>query len=77
MECDLIAGVVGAMPVNFNSRTHVECDLEILNGCENIEDFNSRTHVECDDASNCTNYRNYRISTHALTWSATNGLDNP
>ena len=33
---------------NFNSRTHVECDLRDLIQSMLPCDFNSRTHVECD-----------------------------
>ena len=37
-----------AKVTNFNSRTHVECDI----GCDTMKskhiNFNSRTHVECD-----------------------------
>ena len=33
---------------NFNSRTHVECDLKYLCIALTPQDFNSRTHVECD-----------------------------
>ena len=39
-----------------------------LVGC--MRDFNSRTHVECD-CSNVTVPLSLKISTHALTWSAT------
>ena len=56
--------------LHFNSRTHVECDL-----CDFVEsviksDFNSRTHVECD-CTGIVRLRQHKISTHALTWSAT------
>ena len=38
-----------------------------------VQDFNSRTHVECDRGMN--SIRNIsKISTHALTWSATLGI---
>ena len=77
-------------PINFNSRTHVECDIGIfvVDGdgyiisthveCDRMNDkkhnasnnFNSRTHVECDRL--CLRFpRMNGISTHALTWSAT------
>ena len=56
--------------MDFNSRTHVECD--VLNFSRNAVaiHFNSRTHVECD----CFGFeipQTISISTHALTWSAT------
>ena len=55
---------------DFNSRTHVECDKIKKSPTLQCRDFNSRTHVECDTApppaADCT-----KISTHALTWSAT------
>ena len=58
-------------PKNFNSRTHVECDGAPRPPIKMPVYFNSRTHVECDrdgatPAADCT-----KISTHALTWSAT------
>ncbi len=35
--------------LNFNSRTHVECDWRFpYKGSAHYDDFNSRTHVECD-----------------------------
>ena len=57
--------------INFNSRTHVECDGAPRPPIKMPVYFNSRTHVECDrdgatPAADCT-----KISTHALTWSAT------
>ena len=33
---------------HFNSRTHVECDREVILVEPDIMNFNSRTHVECD-----------------------------
>ena len=33
---------------NFNSRTHVECDMTAPYVPISLPDFNSRTHVECD-----------------------------
>ena len=58
------------MTIDFNSRTHVECD-----GMRKVErsaknHFNSRTHVECDPFP-IRRSLSLRISTHALTWSAT------
>ena len=55
---------------NFNSRTHVECDLLPLLQSVPLCDFNSRTHVECDRAAAAEPVL-FDISTHALTWSAT------
>ena len=34
--------------LNFNSRTHVECDILLSQHTSNDSNFNSRTHVECD-----------------------------
>ena len=34
--------------MNFNSRTHVECDNNGGTVMVTLGDFNSRTHVECD-----------------------------
>ena len=31
---------------NFNSRTHVECDLGYITSKDLLDNFNSRTHVE-------------------------------
>ena len=55
---------------NFNSRTHVECDRRFANKQTGERDFNSRTHVECD-MFNLECQPHGKISTHALTWSAT------
>ena len=39
---------------NFNSRTHVECDLGYITSKDLLDNFNSRTHVECDaDEKTC------------------------
>ena len=57
--------------MNFNSRTHVECDAFPFRTTFSLSNFNSRTHVECDyDCIDC-HVEYYNISTHALTWSAT------
>ena len=56
--------------VDFNSRTHVECDMIFAFSCRTVDNFNSRTHVECDPKFIFYFY-NVTISTHALTWSAT------
>ena len=39
---------LGIFKIDFNSRTHVECDAfaRRIHGAANH--FNSRTHVECD-----------------------------
>ena len=67
----LSAVLLSAPPHHFNSRTHVECDNSESENEIAITDFNSRTHVECDAIGvNDGTYKNY-ISTHALTWSAT------
>ena len=55
---------------NFNSRTHVECDLGYITSKDLLDNFNSRTHVECDEIC-LANRARKAISTHALTWSAT------
>ena len=55
---------------NFNSRTHVECDQPSSQGLGKQRHFNSRTHVECDIIRHLQQTRP-KISTHALTWSAT------
>ena len=34
--------------INFNSRTHVECDKRRCGAMCRQDHFNSRTHVECD-----------------------------
>ena len=58
------------MSYDFNSRTHVECDQK-LPGLRLVpSDFNSRTHVECDRLP-FYYILGVKISTHALTWSAT------
>ena len=55
---------------DFNSRTHVECDLRTTTEQWKNANFNSRTHVECDFVT-YTVLPLIDISTHALTWSAT------
>ena len=57
--------------IHFNSRTHVECDTRRCIRKLAAVNFNSRTHVECDMKLNRFRHRKQRISTHALTWSAT------
>ena len=55
---------------HFNSRTHVECDVNTAGIFIPTNDFNSRTHVECDIIHRFDSLVK-QISTHALTWSAT------
>ena len=55
---------------DFNSRTHVECDIISLPSFPWFQHFNSRTHVECDKW-HAVLINPFDISTHALTWSAT------
>ena len=59
--------------LDFNPRTHEECDWMIqFKKCQTLY-FNPRTHEECD--INMHSYRYlYNISIHALTRSATNDL---
>ena len=70
VECDQQNGRIVSAKSDFNSRTHVECDCILGRiGGDNLN-FNSRTHVECD--CRCCLFSNVpQISTHALTWSAT------
>ena len=49
----------------------MECDKELGDCLWMIADFNSRTHVECD-CKQGHKHDSRTISTHALTWSATN-----
>ena len=35
---------------SFNPRTHVGCDVSLVNNSLAISRFNPRTHVGCDDA---------------------------
>ena len=49
----------------------MECDNPDNLGADVIAHFNSRTHVECDDGFDPEKSKNRKISTHALTWSAT------
>ena len=68
VECDLCLVLVFVVVDHFNSRTHVECDNFCLLTDTNGINFNSRgvrlraIVVQGDTLS---------ISTHALTWSAT------
>ena len=38
---------------DFNSRTHVECDVFAGIQTADRKHFNSRTHVECDAGRHC------------------------
>ena len=66
--CGLICA---RLALHFNSRTHVECDPRKKDCRLCVEYFNSRTHVECDAIVAPQPGRKRIISTHALTWSAT------
>ena len=56
---------------HFNSRAHVERDRNTLKILRCSENFNSRAHVERDNAGLNGYKKPKKISTHALTWSAT------
>ena len=63
--------VSAAHTADFNSRAHVERDINFINrGHLNDKYFNSRAHVERDRLTP-NNHSSIFISTHALTWSAT------
>ena len=72
VECDLSNWFLVDSTYHFNSRTHVECDQYNANHPLSALNFNSRTHVECD-GKGLFDIVLVHISTHALTWSATNG----
>ena len=55
---------------DFNSRAHVERDQYSTGGRSKVLHFNSRAHVERDLEAGIFN-ADTKISTHALTWSAT------
>ena len=77
--------------VDFNLHTHVECNSPLLPDPKTIvisthvecDEWNDEkcmlmhisTHVECDPSLETTTDSSYPISTHALTWSATNRTD--
>ena len=73
VECDVSTLNSISILLHFNSRTHVECDLYRCSADYIHQNFNSRTHVECDlflrHSADC-----FIISTHALTWSATQSM---
>ena len=52
--------------INFNSRTHVECDKRRCGAMCRQDHFNSRTHVECDRrfANKQTGERDFNSRTH-------------
>ena len=58
---------------DFNSRAHVERDGDEIIVLDGKYDFNSRAHVERDGWARRLDDTNL-ISTHALTWSATQTL---
>ena len=65
--------LTGSEPINFNSRTHVECDP--LRGTAGTSKTFQLTHsrgVRRDEMF--MKYMNGEISTHALTWSTTNAF---
>ena len=71
MECDIhLFHCYNYTTFHFNSRTHVECDGIAFPHLSHTTYFNSRTHVECDPFP-IRRSLSLRISTHALTWSAT------
>ena len=55
---------------NFNSRAHVERDKPFYTIEVVQHNFNSRAHVE-RDRDKTLKHKTKKISTHALTWSAT------
>ena len=71
VERDDLRGIECSECGDFNSRAHVERDyiflMMILRSCY----FNSRAHVE-RDVKTQNHISRLKISTHALTWSATN-----
>ncbi len=73
VECDPVGLLYVLAEADFNSRTHVECDISDTIPNVSGLDFNSRTHVECDANSEDQSATSF-ISTHALTWSATDGV---
>ena len=70
MECDEKNGIVFAEDVNFNSRTHVECDAVLAHHPRQHE---ISTHALTWSATLPGGVGGFppTISTHALTWSAT------
>ena len=60
--------------VNFNSRTHVECDSLVPSNVPDTRDFNSRTHVECDSklVFSSTDHGHFNSRTHVECDLATN-----
>ena len=70
MERDSTKKTVHCGRAYFNSRAHVERDLGDVRKVLVVRNFNSRAHVE-RDAATLENLGLAKISTHALTWSAT------
>ena len=62
-------------PCNFNSHAHVERDIVCAFCTFPCVYFNSPAHVERDD-NLIVKSNKYSISTHTLTWSVTNMLNN-
>ena len=54
----------------------MERDFVETNHVYTDDDFNSRAHVERDSTKTMPNGRKSKISTHALTWSATKRFKN-
>ena len=70
VERDELDALVALKIPHFNSRAHVERDRYHARAHQPRADFNSRAHVERDVIGHCR-YAAAKISTHALTWSAT------
>ena len=58
---------------NFNSHAHVERDRFSYYRVEEKLNFNSHAHVERDEKVKIIVFH-FRISTHTLTWSVTEGV---
>ena len=47
-DCDCTASATRRPPLNFNSRSHVDCDTSLGFISFLLRYFNSRSHVDCD-----------------------------
>ena len=71
MEGDFVGGSLVSPPTNFYPRPHMEGDPPTYPKCTDRKNFYPRPHMEGDTSARKNNLKYCGISTHALTWRAT------